>query len=152
MANVIDIKLTKDTSHLFDIGFDESTGDFNTVSGFETSITMSLYTDKRVTKDEVQQAENRRGWLGDELFESFTHGSKLWLLDQARLNFNTRNLASTYAKNSLMWMKDDGFLKELTVKSRMTGTNVTINIDGLTIKDDLNSWSYVLWKNVEGII
>jgi phage gp46-like protein len=151
MPDIIDIALEQpEGSKIFDIDF-AIDGDFETVSGFETSLTLSIYTDQRAAANEVSIPERRRGWFGDELFEDFRHGSKLWLLDQARITFNTRNLAVTYTDNCLQWLIDDGYLKSVSTVGTITSTNITLNITGTFQLDNRNTWSYTLWTNTEGL-
>jgi len=152
VADIIDIALSKkNNAHFYDIDF-EGNGDFETVSGFETSLTMSLFTDKRVSESEQSDPTRRRGWIGDELFADtgFKHGSKLWLLDQARINFNTRNLAITYANDALQWFIDDGYLKNIVTTATITSSNVTLNINGVLLNNSKTSFSYELWQNTQG--
>lgn len=152
MADIIDIKLDKISEYIWDIDFNEN-GEFDTVSGFETSLTMSLFTDKRVDASEVSTPERRRGWIGDELFiqTGFTHGSKLWLLDQARVNFETRNSAEDYAKSSLEWLVNDGFLKEVKTIAEIDTSRIIMQITGVMLDDSRNTWSFKLWQNTQGL-
>lgn len=152
MADIVDISLSKKNGAFFyDIDF-SSTGDFQTVTGFETSLTMSLFTDKRVSASEQSNPLKRRGWIGDEIFSDtgFKHGSKLWLLDQARINYNTRNLAINYANDALQWFIDDGYLKNVITTATITSTNVTMNISGVLLDNSSTSFSYELWQNTQG--
>jgi len=152
MANIVDIALSKKNDALFyDIDF-SNTGDFETVTGLETSLTMSLFTDKRVTEAEQSDPVRRRGWIGDEITadDGFKHGSKLWLLDQARINYNTRNLAITYTNDALQWFIDDGYLKNVITSATISSSNVTINIVGVLLDNSKTSYSYKLWQNTQG--
>jgi phage gp46-like protein len=152
MADIVDIALSKKNDALFyDIDF-SSNGDFETVTGFETSLTMSLFTDKRVTASEQSDPVRRRGWIGDEITadEGFKNGSKLWLLDQARINFNTRNLAITYTNDALQWFIDDGYLKNVITSATISSSNVKINIYGVLLDNSTTSYSYELWQNTQG--
>ena len=64
MKNV-DIALDRNPdTGLFDISFDEN-GDFKLVDSLDTSLKLSLFTDQRADKSEVQAAERRRGHWGD---------------------------------------------------------------------------------------
>lgn len=143
---MIDLKLEKNSLDYYDISFD-SDGDFEQVDNFDTSILLSLYTDKRAESSEVGEARKRRGYIADQLYTSFRHGSKLWLLDQSRLNNNVRNLAKTYTSESLQWILDDGYLENINVQTIIqNNNNITINIIGEDVNNS-NRWSYSLWKN-----
>lgn len=144
---MIDIKLQLDESlNNYDINFD-SDGDFEQVSSFDTSVLLSLGTDQRADESEIPEASKRRGWVGDQLYTSFKVGSKLWLLEQSRLNTNTRNLAKTYSESALQWLKDDEYLNTINVSTIVSNNqNIIINIIGNAINNK-NEWSYTLWKN-----
>lgn len=143
---MIDIKLTQTNNNYYDFNFGDD-GDFQTVDNFDTSILLSLYTDKRASSFEVPDSEKRKGYLADELYTDFTHGSKLWLLDQSRLNTNTRNLATTYTQDSLSWLVSDGYLNSIEVNTTTSNnTNINIIITAYA-ENDTNTWAYSLWKN-----
>ena len=143
---MIDIKLQKNYLDYYDINFDNN-GDFEQVNNFDTSILLSLYTDQRAASSEVEEASKRRGYIADQLYISFKHGSKLWLLDQSRLNNNIRNLAKTYTLESLQWLLDENYLENINVQTKIQNNNdITIIITGNTINNS-NLWSYSLWKN-----
>jgi len=146
---MIDIKFCYADNHseYYDINFD-SNGDFVQVDNFDTSILLSLYTDQRAGSSEIGEARKRRGYIADELYNSFVHGSKLWLLEQSRLNNNTRNLAKTYAENSLQWFLEDGYLENIDVSTRIyDNINIEIIIIALSTNNK-NIWAYSLWRNI----
>ena len=143
---MIDIKLKKNNQDYYDISFNDD-GDFEQVDNFDTSILLSLYTDKRADSSEVSEAVKRRGYIADQLYTSFKHGSKLWLLDQSRLNINVRNLAKTYTSESLQWLIDDSYLDNIEVKTDIINNeNININIFAKSVNNK-NIWSYSLWQN-----
>jgi len=144
---MIDIKLKLDDfSNNYDIDFN-SDGDFEQVNSFDTSVLLSLGTDQRADKSEIPEVSKRRGWIGDQLYTSFKVGSKLWLLEQARLNTNTRNLSKTYSENSLKWLIDDNHLDNINISTIVSNNeNIIINIIG-NATNNKNEWSYLLWKN-----
>ena len=144
-AEEIDVKFIQ-TGDTWDIAIGAD-GDLETTSGFDTSLLFSLFIDGRATESEVFEPENRRGYLGDQLFFDFTHGSKLWLLDQARNNLNTLNSAVNFTENALEWLIDDGFLKKINVDGIQTSTNLRLEIVGIHTDDTKENWAFNLWQN-----
>lgn len=147
MIKNIDIKLIQNNAN-YDIELDEN-GDLLSTDGFDTSILMSLGTDSRASQSEVSVPYNRRGFIGDEFFEeeNFKHGSKLWLLEQARVNNNTRNLAVNYCELALKWMIDENYLNSLNVTGSLKTSGIDISITGITQDGNTESFSYNVWSN-----
>lgn len=131
MANYIDIKLYNisesvaglpETVGYYDIDIDSS-GDLVKEEGFNTNLIMSLFCERRASKDEVVNPIARRGWWGNTLNDDkFEFGSKLWLLDQSRLTTATVNMAQQYSLKGVEWLKTDGFIKDLQVTATPTYT------------------------------
>lgn len=156
MTNYIDVKLrnvtdTVDLLGYFDIDIDTD-GDLKKEDGFDTNLIMSLFCEKRASKDEVTLPEMRRGWWGNTVsdFPNFEIGSKLWLLEQSRLTTGVVNLASQYALKSLEWLKTDGFLYDMVVTSTPTysasGPKIEIKVD-LIRKDNVVEQKYfTVWE------
>lgn len=88
--------------------------------GLETSVIVSLFSDKRVTAEELSQFDVRqtdlRGWWGDEFAddEGDQIGSKLWLLDRSKIIQETLNQAQEFAADALQWMIDDGIATSIS--------------------------------------
>lgn len=102
----------------FDINY--RLGDLDTDEGLESSVLISLFTDKRVREEELPPGEeSRRGWWGDEISPFFDDqgGSKLWLLDRGKIDSTTRNKVEEYAREALDWLTDDGVASEVVVKA-----------------------------------
>ena len=144
MTQAIDVKLTQGEDGIYDIDLDEN-GEFVLDYGFETTIGLSIFEERRATAAEVPTPENRRGWIGNILSDipGFEAGSKLWLLKQARLTPATVTAAKNYIQEALQWMIDDGFAKTITVAAEQQGTSkivATIDIDG-------EAFYYDVWNN-----
>lgn len=123
MSEPIDLKLVRTAIELsdktyYDIDFSPS-GDFLMEDGFDTSLIMSIFCEKRAQPYEVAVPYLRRGWWGNTTNEdpSFEIGSKLWLLEQARLTTATLRLAEQYTLEGLKWLKEDKFLQEVSVSA-----------------------------------
>ena len=86
--------------------------------GIRTSVIISLFTDKRVSSDEVTSEDpDQRGWWGDMFPEVDQDqiGSRLWLLQRAKQTNETLSRAKEYAEESLQWMIEDGVAASVTV-------------------------------------
>lgn len=88
----------------FHFRIDEN-GDLRHDETFHSFINVSLFSDRRADKSEIEQAQKRRGWEGDEFLtlEDYLIGSKLWLLEQARNTIETKNKAVEIVRSALEW-------------------------------------------------
>lgn len=127
MSTPIDLKLIgtnldgSSVKDFFDIGI-ASSGDFQLEDGFDTNLIMSLFCERRAAPYEVSTPQYRRGWWGNTTsdVQGFEIGSKLWLLDQARLTTGTVRLSEQYAYEGLKWLVSDGYLAGLSVSATPT--------------------------------
>lgn len=105
---------------IFDLAV--SSGDLESEEGLQTAIIISLFTDKRVTKDE-SLGGGQRGWWGDALAEIVGDriGSKLWLLEREKQTQETLTRAREYALESLQWLIDDEVASKLDVTASYQG-------------------------------
>lgn len=98
----------------YDIDVDTSTGDLLLEDGFDTSLIVSIFGERRAAQYEVAKPSQRRGWWGNTTrVDGHEDGSKLWLLDQARLTTGTVRLSGQYAYEGLKWLVEDGYLKSI---------------------------------------
>ena len=84
-----------------------------------TAIAISLFTDASVNTDELPDGEENRGYWGDmHLPSGQSLGSKLWLLNRAKITKETINKARDYITEATQWMIDGGNLLaiEITVE------------------------------------
>jgi phage gp46-like protein len=89
--------------------------------GLTTSVLLSLFTDRRAEDDDAIPggAEDRRGtWLdafageeGDRM------GSRLWLLERAKLLPETVTRMREYCEEALEWMVRDGVARSVSVET-----------------------------------
>lgn len=115
---VWDFEADDESGILWDIDI-AANGDLKLEDGYETNIIMSLFCDRRASQFEVLEPMMRRGWWGNTLNDdNFELGSKLWLLDQARLTTGTVRLAEQYAYDSLRWFKEDKLLSDISVSAK----------------------------------
>lgn len=84
-------------------------GDLSSVEGMETSLDLSILTNRRANSSEVSKAQYRRGWIGDLVSNTgWLVGSTLWLYEQARLTLQIVNSIEDSARKSLTWLTDIG--------------------------------------------
>jgi len=127
-----DIKINLVDPAGFDIEITD--GDFSQDDGILTAILISLFTDRQASTDDPLPGNNsdRRGWWADELF-SEPIGSKLWLLERAKLTENNIALFTQYAEDALKWMVNRKLCSKVTItvsrdSSNLEKLNFTIGI------------------------
>jgi len=123
-----DIALFQTESQFFD--FEIENGDFKFTQGLDSAILTSLFLEKRADKSEVPRPELRRGWIGNLSNQdpTFEKGSKLWQLEQARLNQDSLNKAVNEAQLSLQWLVDDGLYIEIRVSGEIRRASDSIRL------------------------
>jgi len=141
-----DILVKQDANGFFDLRVKDN--DFESVDGFETAIIISLFTDARAPSANVESPERRRGWVGDILTAEIGRdlGSTLWLYEQSRITQNILNQIKQAARESLVWMVEDGIAKDVATAVRQTDTRaIEIDIIIKTLQNRVERFS-VLWR------
>lgn len=117
-----DIALVWDNA-LYAADFSLEDNDLVVDDGLETSVLISLFTDRRAEPGDVlpDGETDRRGWWADDPDDRI--GSRLWLLKRAKESQDTLDRALEYIKESLQWMLDGLVSDEINV----TTSFVTIN-------------------------
>jgi phage gp46-like protein len=95
-------------------------GDLDLETGLRTAVTISLFTNRRVTELEVPVGEkSRRGWWADAVaeVEGDRIGSKLWLLDREKQTVDVLERAREYAEEALAWLVEDGVAESVSVST-----------------------------------
>lgn len=113
MSRFTDVKVEKTPNGFYDLAIDTSNRDFATVSGIETPVLCSLFSDRRASVDEVADPWKRRGWIGNLVSDtpSDNYGSGLWLYEQRRATADVRTSLRMEVIQSLEWMREDGIVK-----------------------------------------
>ncbi len=112
-----DFCLVQGNDGCFDLEVDPEKKLFKTISGFETAITLQVFTDRRSTKDDIPDPLNRRGWIGDILTKkNFEMGSFLYLKDQARDIQLDRNEVRAFIEDCMKYFINIGVLKKTIVE------------------------------------
>lgn len=142
-----DLKLTLDASGQFDLTIEN--GNLAKVSGFDTALTVSLFTDARANEAQVYLPENRRGWVGNIVndVQGRQLGGLLWLIDQRRLTQNTLNESIDYAKKSLDWIVEDGMADNIKVTGEIISQRgIQLRIDIQIDKGKTETRFVKLWE------
>ena len=120
--------------------------------GLETSIIISLFTDKRVDDDSLPIGESsKRGWWGDALALNDLDqiGSRLWTLDRSKINNETLRRSEELAKESLEWMIEDQIASEIKIISEYNDDkHLIMNISVSRPNRDDEKFS-ILWNSQE---
>ena len=110
--------------------------DLGEASALESAVLISLFTDARVSDEELPEGEgSRRGHWGDQ-FTGAAIGSKLWLLSRAKRTPETLRLYKDYGREALRWLVGDGHVTEITLSAEYVGESVqlTITLDGRAVR------------------
>lgn len=141
-----DVLIKGDDRGLYDIQIEKS--DFASAYGFETAIPTSYFTDARASAAQVEEAERRRGWVGNILYldDGRQLGGLLWILDQARLTADTINFAKSFAQGALQWVIDDGLARSIQISIERNGIRaIRIETDIFTIDNTVQRY-VTLWR------
>lgn len=105
-------------------------GDLKADNGLETPALISLFSDKRVTFEELPSGlTDRRGWWADLTSEIVGDqiGSRLWTLELAKVINSTAVELESMLAEAFQWMLDDGIATKVVVTAARAGIN---QIDG----------------------
>ena len=152
MADQIDIALVLGSDNIYDIEFD-STGEFVTVAGFDTSLNMSFYAQSRADSSEQSDPLRRSGWAGNEysVTPGFEIGSKNWLLYQAKKTQDTLNFSETYNYNAFRWLITNNYAQSVNVNSEFTADGISVDIQLIVNNVIQQSFEFMLWQNTPSV-
>jgi len=92
-------------------------------AGLNTAVIMSLFTDRRASDDDVlpSSSDDKRGSWMDSFpdVEGDKIGSRLWLLDRAKLTQDTVDKVKYYCEEALAWLVQDGIAKAVNVATEV---------------------------------
>lgn len=116
--------------------WDVSGPDLESGRDLETAVIISLFTDRLANGDDVlPSGDDPRGWVGD-LGQPVKIGSRLWLLERAKLSLQTGAIAKSMAAEALQWLIDDGvvakfeIITEVLLPSRLNMQIIAFRHDG----------------------
>ena len=147
MNTKVDIALLEDDDGVYDVSFGDD-GDFTPCYGFDTSITMSMFTEARADKGDVYKDEQRRGWIGNETpdIPGLEIGSKLWLEFQARKTTRTKNAIVDHIKNAYAWMVPN-YLNAIDVTGKLEAEGISVTIIPTYKTGKVDKILYKLWQH-----
>ncbi len=102
-------------------------GDLKADNGLETAALISLFSDRRVTFEQLPAGhDNRRGWWADLIadVENDQIGSRLWQLEAEGkiLSFTSAELENIFSE-CFEWLIDDGIATRVEVSADRIDTN-----------------------------
>jgi len=138
-------------NNVFDLSIEN--GDLAADDGLETAVAISLFTDKRVTDEELPTLEtNKRGWWGD-IFSDVDQdqiGSRLWTISREKRVTETLRRSEDLAREALQWMLEDDIADSISVVSEYDSNNfLIINVDIKRPNEDEVTRYSVLWDQQE---
>jgi len=127
-------------------------GDLAIDEGLQTAVTISLFTDQRVSEDELPVEEkSKRGWWADAfpVTDQDKIGSKLWLLERVKRTAETLRKFEDYSKEALNWLIEDGVAETIEVTASYDENNQLVA--AITIKKPKGRTSrfQLLWDKQE---
>ncbi len=128
-------------------------GLLKTTSSFESALQLSLFLDRRADSSEISDPQRRRGWFGNE-FDPVPErqlGSKLFLLEQTKVNKETLLKAKLYTKESLEWFIEDGHATKIQVDGNLFPSKIVIRVQIFRLNDIIIDQTFTLWENTENI-
>jgi phage gp46-like protein len=144
---MIDLKLTKNNDGIYDLTIVE--GKFETITNFDTSLIMSYFGEVRADDSEIPVVQRQGGWWGNlySAYPDYQYGSKLWLLYQARANLDTLNKGVAYLEDACQWYIDDEYATQVNVTGKLSGSNITFNIEMVALNNTIINRSFDLWEH-----
>lgn len=121
-------------------------GFLDSASGFETAVTISLFTHAYVENADVTLTGTHEGWWGDTYAdpEGDLIGSRLWTLRRSKVNADTIGKVKAFCKEALQWMLDDGIAKAITTEAERFDTH-TIAVKISIVRRDGGQWTGI-WE------
>lgn len=120
--------------------------------GLETALAISLFTDQRVSDEDLPHGHlSKRGWWGDMFPEVDQDkiGSRLWTLNPGKTTTETLRRSEDFARESTKWLIDDGIADAINVLSEYNNSkHLVINVE-IVKPDGLSSKYAVVWDAQE---
>lgn len=109
-------------------------GDILLADTLQTSVEISLFTDRRATTAEAQivqrgikERQSRRGYWAN-FFKDNAQGSGLWLLQREKKTQETLSRAKTFCNDSLAWLVSDGIAQSVATETSFDGDALIISV------------------------
>lgn len=121
-------------------------------SDLESAVAISLFTDRRVTDEELPVFEqDKRGWWGD-LVSNIPNdriGSRIWTISRSKVTRETLRRYEDFSKESLEWMKEDGIVDEVQAISSYNESNELVTEISLSRPNEELQVFFVFWEAQE---
>ena len=135
-----------DIDGVYDIDFDEDTGDFVQDDGLATYMLMALLLDNRATEEQVPQPIKRGGYWGTDI--TGMKFSYLWLVN-GRKTQDKLNLGIEYCNSSLKPLIDEGFATEINTEASFTENGIKLDIAVSKPNGIIDDYTFYLWLNTD---
>ena len=130
-------------------------GDLLGDGGLETSIIISLLTDRRVTQEQLPEFQtDRKGWWGDLLpvVDGDQIGSRLWTLNRSKISNETLRLHEDYAREALQHFIEDGVADSIAIEANYNDDfHLILDID-IIRPENQNTRFNIVWDNQSNIL
>lgn len=141
----VSLKLTNQT--FFDIAIDGL--DLESDDGLENALAISVFTDARVTEDQLPYGHTKRkGWWGDMFPEvpGDKIGSRLWTINPEKVTNETLRKAIDYCTESTKWLIDDGIADTINFTTEYNeNKHLNIFIEVVRPGEDAPSKYQIIW-------
>lgn len=104
------------------------------------AVVNSLFSWRRAEKSDDLPGTSREGWWADSFLENDRFGSRLWLLQRAKLTPETLVRAKEYAEEALKWLIDDRVAGEVIVTAER-GDYDQLSLSVIVVKPDSSELS-----------
>lgn len=149
-ARFTDIAIERNDDGIYDIVIDGDR-DLATVSGFETAIMCSLFSDRRAANDEVADPLKRRGWIGNLVSDTpgDNYGSGIWLYEQRRGTSEVIAAVSDEARQSLDWMVSGRMVRSIDAQASYDPAkrSMMLLMQAIDPLGGVSRKSFDLWRN-----
>ncbi len=108
--------------HFFLNGRETRLDDFCT-DDLARAVVNSLLSWRRASDSDDVPGMTREGWWADSYTENDQFGSRLWLLQRAKLTNETLSRAREYALEALRWMIDDGVAGDVSAVAERSASD-----------------------------
>jgi phage baseplate assembly protein V len=128
-------------------------------NGLETSVIMSLFTDRRAEDDDpLDDIEDKKGWWADSTsdIDGDQIGSRIWLLNRSKTTTDTEIKLKEYALEALDWMIEDGVVQDVKATVERLGTPgndiLGLKVEILKIDGNIETFKFDdLWNTQLGL-
>ncbi len=106
-------------------------GDLKADNGLETACLISMFSDARVTEEQLPSGEtDPRGYWADEIAEVIgdVFGSNLWLFDRGKIVEGAVGQIQDAVKSSLGWMLDEGIAESIEVTASIVELTKVVTV------------------------